>query len=234
MVVSILVVEDEPAIRELISINLTRAGYKALRAGDSETAQRLLRELKPALAIVGWVLPGKSGLALVRILRADPATRSLPVIMLTARPDEHDKVLALESGADDCITKPFSPREMLARVRAILRRLPPHATSSPIEIGGLHVDPVRRRATTGHQPITLSQTEFRLLHFLASHPERVHTRPHLLDKVWGINAFIDERTVDAHIGRLRVALGDAGCHVNIETVRGVGYRFIKAATLAIS
>lgn len=231
---SILVVEDDSATHDLIAVNLARAGYKVLRAGDSETAQRFIQEFKPALAIVSWILPGKSGLDLIRILRADPVTRDLPVIMLTARTDEHDKVLALESGADDCITKPFSTREMLARVRAVLRRLATHATSNPIEAGGLHIDPVKRRVTAGQQPITLSQTEFRLLHFLVSHPERVHRRSHLLDNVWGINAFIDERTVDAHIGRLRDALKDTGYHVNIETVRGVGYRFIKAATPAIS
>jgi two-component system phosphate regulon response regulator PhoB len=227
---SILVVEDEPAIQELIAVNLTRAGYNVLRAGDSETAQRLLQESMPSLAIVDWMLPGKSGIALIRILRAEPATRDLPVIMMTARSDEHDKVLALESGADDYITKPFSPREMLARVHAMLRRLAPQATSNPIEIGGLYIDPVKYRVTAGNQPVTLSPTEFRLLHFLMSHPERVHTRSNLLDKVWGMNAFLDERTVDAHVGRLRGALEDTGYHANIETVRGVGYRFIKSAT----
>jgi len=229
MKASILVVEDEPAIQELIAVNLVRAGYNVLRAGDSETAQRLLHVSMPSLAIVDWMLPGKSGIALIRILRAEPATRDLPIIMMTARSDEHDKVLALESGADDYITKPFSPREMLARVHAILRRLAPEAASASIEIGSLLINPVNYCVTAKDRQVTLSPTEFRLLHFLMSHPERVHSRSHLLDKVWGVNAFLDERTVDAHIARLRGALEDYGCHLNIETVRGVGYRFIKSA-----
>lgn len=229
MSASILVVEDEPAIQELIAVNLTRAGYKVLRAGDSETAQRLLQESMPALIILDWMLPGKSGIALIRILRAEPATRDLPVIMMTARSGEQDKVLALESGADDYITKPFSPREMLARVHAMLRRLVPHAASKPIESGGLLIDPARHRVIAANQSVALSPTEFRLLYFLMSHPERVHSRSHLLDKVWGINAFLDERTVDAHVARLRSALESGGYHVSIETVRGVGYRFSHSA-----
>jgi two-component system, OmpR family, phosphate regulon response regulator PhoB len=227
---SILVVEDEPAIQELIAVNLARAGYNVLRADDSETAQRLIHETMPSLAIVDWMLPGKTGIALIRILRAEPATRDLPVIMLTARSGEHDKVLALESGADDYMTKPFSPREMLARVHAMLRRLAPQATSNPTVIGGLHIDPVKYRVTALNQPIALSPTEFRLLHYLMSHPERVHTRTNLLDKVWGMNAFLDERTVDAHVARLRGSLEHTGYHACIETVRGVGYRFMKLDT----
>lgn len=231
---SILVVEDEPAIQELIEVNLTRAGYSVLLAGDSETAQRLLRESMPALAIVDWMMPGKSGIDLIRILRADPATRALPVVMLTARSSEQDKILALEIGADDYITKPFSPREMLARVHSILRRLAPQATSAAVEISGLRIDPVKYRVTAGDQPVSLSPTEFRLLHFLMSHPERVHSRSYLLDQVWGMNAVLDERTVDAHVGRLRDALEETGHHASIETVRGMGYRFIRPATLLAS
>ena len=231
---SIVVVEDEPAIQELIAVNLQRAGYDVLRADNSETAWSLIRESLPAMAIVDWMLPGKSGIALIRMLRADPATCDLPVIMLTARSDEHDKVLALESGADDYITKPFSPREMLARIHTILRRLAPKATSNPIDIGGLCIDPVKYQVTATDRQVPLSPTEFRLLHFLMSHPDRVHTRPNLLDHVWGVNAFIDERTVDVHVGRLRDALEDSGHHINIETVRGVGYRFIKPAAQVIS
>ena len=230
MSASILVVEDEPAIQELIAVNLVRAGYNVLRASDSEAAQRLLRDSRPALAIVDWMLPGKSGIDLIRILRAEPPTRDLPVIMLTARSGENDKILALESGADDYITKPFSPREMLARVHATLRRLAPQATSDPIEIGGLHIDPVQYRVSAGNMSVTLSSTEFRLLHFLMSHPERVHSRLHLLDQVWGMNAILEERTVDAHIARLRGSLEDTGYHACIETVRGVGYRFTKPDT----
>ena len=229
-----MVVEDEPAIQELIAINLTMAGYNVLRAGDSETAQILLQKSLPTMVIVDWMLPGKTGIALLRMLRASPTTRDLPVIMLTARSDEHDKVLALESGADDYITKPFSPREMLARIHTILRRLAPQSKSSSVEVGGLCIDPVKHRVTAADRPVALSPTEFRLLHFLMSHPERAHSRPHLLDKVWGINSFLDERTVDAHVGRLRDALEETGCHLNIETVRGVGYRFLKSVPAAIS
>lgn len=232
MVASILVVEDEPAIQELIAVNLTRAGYAVLLAGDSETAQRLLRESMPAMVIVDWMMPGKSGVDLIRILRADPATRTLPVIMITARTSEQDKVLALENGADDYITKPFSPREMLARVHSILRRLAPQTTATPVEIGGLRIDPVKYRVTADNQLINLSPTEFRLLHFLMSHPERVHSRSYLLDQVWGMNAVLDERTVDAHVGRLRDALENTGHHAKIETVRGMGYRFIRPAALS--
>lgn len=232
MSITILVVEDESAIQELIVVNLSRAGYNVLRAGDCETAQRLIHANMPALVILDWMLPGKSGIALVRILRSDPATRDLPVIMLTARSAEQDKVLALESGADDYITKPFSPREMLARIHTILRRLAPQADAKVIEIGGLQIDAEMYRVTAGNQPVTLSPTEFRLLHFLMCHPERVHSRSHLLDNVWGTNAFLDERTVDAHVARLRGALEETGCHVNIETVRGVGYRFIRSAASA--
>lgn len=231
---SILVVEDEPAIQELIAVNLSRAGYKVMRADDSETAQRLLKETMPALVLLDWMLPGKTGIALIRILRADAATRDLPVIMMTARSGEQDKVLALESGADDYITKPFSPREMLARVHAMLRRLAPQATAKLIESGGLLIDPARHRVMAANQSVDLSPTEFRLLHFLMSHPERVHSRSHLLDKVWGINVFLDERTVDAHVARLRSALEDGGYHVNIETVRGVGYRFKQPAASGLT
>lgn len=227
---SVLVVEDEPAIQELIAINLTMAGYNVLRADDCEAAQRLLHESTPSLVIVDWMLPDKSGIALIRILRADRATRELPVVMITARSSEQDKVLALESGADDFITKPFSPREMLARIHSILRRLAPQTISNPVEIDGLRIDPIRHQVTASNQPVILSPTEFRLLHFLMSQPDRVHSRSHLLDKVWGINAFLDERTVDAHVGRLRSALEDTGYHANIETVRGVGYRFIRTVT----
>ena len=221
----ILIVEDEPAIQELISVNLARAGYETVRAGDCLTAQQLMRETKPELAIVDWMLPGKSGVSFVQYLRADPATRDIPVMMLTARSSEHDKVLALESGADDYMTKPFSPREMLARVHALLRRLKQKGASDSLEIGGLSIDSTSYRVTAGKHVVGLSPTEFRLLHFLMSHPERVHSRQYLLDKVWGMNTYLDERTVDAHVGRLRGALEHTGFHQYIETVRGAGYRF---------
>jgi len=224
-----MVVEDEWAIQELIAVNLTMAGYDVLRANDSEAAELLLRESLPALVILDWMLPGKTGISMLRMLRGSQATRDLPVIMLTARSDEHDKVLALESGADDYITKPFSPREMIARIHTVLRRLAPQSSDRPVEIGNLRIDPGKYRVTAGSKAVALSPTEFRLLHFLMSYPERVHSRSNLLDKVWGMNSFIDERTVDTHVGRLRDALEDTGCHLNIETVRGVGYRFISAA-----
>jgi two-component system phosphate regulon response regulator PhoB len=225
MSTSIVVVEDEPAVQELIAFNLQRAGYDVLCACDCEHGWDIIRASAPAMVIADWMLPGKSGISLIRMLRADPVTRELPVIMLTARACEHDKVLALENGADDYITKPFSPRELLARIHAILRRAGPASTANPIEIDGLCIDPVKYRVTATDRPVTLSPTEFRLLHFLMSHPDRVHTRPKLLDHVWGVNAFIDERTVDVHVGRLRDALELSGHHTNIETVRGVGYRF---------
>ena len=223
---SILVVEDEPAIQDLIALQLTMAGYNVLRADDAEAAQHILRETLPDLVMVDWMLPGQSGIALIRSLRAALLTRDLPLIMMTARSSEQDKVFALESGADDYITKPFNSREMIARVYAVLRRRAPQSTANKIGLGGLRIAPEAHRVTAGERKINLSPTEFRLLHFLMSHPERVHSRALLLDKVWGTNAFLEERTVDAHVGRLRNALEPTGHHDSIETVRGVGYRFV--------
>jgi two-component system phosphate regulon response regulator PhoB len=221
----ILVVEDEPAIQELISVTLTIAGYKVMRAQDSEEAQRLMREIQPDLVMVDWMLPGQSGIALIRLLRADPRTCNLPLIMVTARSGDQDAVLALESGADDFITKPFSPRQMVARIYAVLRRRSPHVTTNTITLGGISLDPSSHRVTVNGRPIGLSPTEFRLLHFFMAQPYRVHNRAHLLDKVWAMNAFLEERTVDAHVARLRNVLCAAGHEAGIETVRGVGYRF---------
>lgn len=220
----ILIVEDEPAIQELIATTLTIAGYKTMRAGDTEVARTMMRSLQPDLILVDWMLPGQSGISLLRLLRADTRTAQLPAIMLTARVSEQDAVLALECGADDFITKPFSPREMVARIYAVLRRNSLHVTMDSIVIGGLQLDPSNHRVSAGGCPITLSPTEFRLLHFLMSQPGRIHSRASLLDKVWNMNAFLEERTVDAHVGRLRNAL-EAGQHMaSIETVRGLGYR----------
>ena len=225
MPANILVVEDEPAIQELIVFNLTTAGYRVKRAGDSESARQLLERSLPDLVIVDWMLPGQSGLALIRHIRASSATAHLPVVMMTARASEQDLVLALESGADDYIRKPFSPREMLARVGVLLRRLAPQATASKLEIGDLCIDVDRHRVTVNGRAVDLSPTEFRLLHFFMCHPDRVHSRNALIDKVWGTDALINERTVDAHVGRLRSAMGESGFELKVETIRGLGYLF---------
>jgi two-component system phosphate regulon response regulator PhoB len=223
MAASVLIVEDEPAILELIAVNLEHAGYRALRAASAEEAQRLLAQALPDLVLLDWMLPGQSGLALSRRLRADARTRELPIIFLTARAGEPDKVAGLEAGADDYVTKPFSNRELLARIRAVLRRRKPHQDNAPVEIAGLRLDPVAHRVTGKGRPIALAPTEFRLLHFLMTHPDRVYSRAQLLDEVWGDHVFIDERTVDVHIRRLRQALAPGGHDGLIETVRGSGY-----------
>jgi two-component system phosphate regulon response regulator PhoB len=224
MPATILLVEDEAAIQELIAANLTRAGHHVVRAPDAETAQRLLRDALPDLVLLDWMLPGLPGIELARRLRADERTRPIPIIMLTARGEEQDKVLGLEIGADDYITKPFSPRELVARIKAVLRRRSPQATEDPVEVGGLRLDPATHRVSAGEQAISLGPTEFRLLHFLMTHPERVHSRPQLLDQVWGDHVFVEERTVDVHIRRLRSALEGSGHDALIQTVRGSGYR----------
>jgi two-component system phosphate regulon response regulator PhoB len=224
MPATILLVEDEVAIQELIAANLARAGHHVVRATDAETAQRLLRDALPDLVLLDWMLPGMPGIELARRLRADERTRSIPIIMLTARGEEQDKVLGLEIGADDYITKPFSPRELVARIKAVLRRRSPQATEDPVEVSGLRLDPATHRVNAGEQAISLGPTEFRLLHFLMTHPERVHSRPQLLDQVWGDHVFVEERTVDVHIRRLRSALEVSGHDALIQTVRGSGYR----------
>ena len=229
MAANILVVEDEPAIQELIAANLSRAGHAVLRSADAETALRLVREALPDLILLDWMLPGMSGIDLARRLRADARTRDVPIIMLTARGDERDKVAGLETGADDYITKPFSPRELVARIKAVLRRRAPQATEDPVEIGGLRLDPSTHRVSGGEQPIALGPTEFRLLHFLMTHPERVHSRAQLLDQVWGDHVFVEERTVDVHIRRLRSALEPNGFDNLVQTVRRAGYRFSTRA-----
>jgi len=221
--IGVLIVEDEPAILELIAVNLEHSGYAALRAVSAEQAAQLLRETRPDVALLDWMLPGQSGLALARRLRADARTRDLPIIFLTARADEHDKVAALEAGADDYLVKPFSPRELVARIRAVLRRRAPQLGDVPVEVGGLSLDPASHRVAANGRAIDLSPTEFRLLRFLMTHPNRVHTRAKLLDRVWGHDAIIDERTVDVHVRRLRQALAPSGHNALIETVRGSGY-----------
>lgn len=225
MSANILLVEDEPAIQELIAANLIRAGHSVVRAIDAETAQRLVREALPDLVLLDWMLPGISGIELARRLRNDERTRTIPIIMLTARADEADKVAGLEIGADDYITKPFSPRELVARIKAVLRRRAPQVTDDAVESGGLRLDPATHRIFAGDTQLALGPTEFRLLHFLMTHAERVHSRAQLLDQVWGDHVFVEERTVDVHIRRLRSALEASGHDSLIQTVRGSGYRF---------
>ena len=221
----ILIVEDEPAIQELLSFNVVRAGFQAVCVGDADSAWEQIQNHAPDLILLDWMLPGTSGVALAKQLRADARTRGIPIIMLTARSEEHDKVLGLESGADDYITKPFSPRELMARIRAMLRRLVPQMPDETVSAGGLELSPVSHRVTAKGGAIELGPTEFRLLHFFMTHAERVYSRTQLLDQVWGTQVFVEERTVDVHIRRLRAALEPSGMDGLIQTVRGSGYRF---------
>jgi len=225
MPANILVVEDEPAIQELLALNLTQAGHNAMRALSVEQAQLLMREALPDLIIMDWMLPGMSGIEFSRKLKSDELTKAIPIIMLTARGEEADKVRGLEVGADDYVTKPFSPRELNARIKAVLRRRAPQMTDDPIEVGGLRLDPMTHRVSGNGKTLELGPTEFRLLHYLMSNPERVHSRSQVLDRVWGDRVFVEDRTVDVHIRRLRRALSDSGHEELIQTVRGVGYRF---------
>jgi two-component system phosphate regulon response regulator PhoB len=225
MPANILIVEDEPAIQELLSLSLAQAGYTTMAALSVEQAMLLLREALPDLIILDWMLPGMSGIEFARRLKSDEFSKSIPIIMLTARGEEIDKVRGLEIGADDYITKPFSPRELNARIKAVLRRLAPQMTDDPIETGGLRLDPATHRVTGNGNPLDLGPTEFRLLHYLMSNPERVHSRSQVLDRVWGDRVFVEDRTVDVHIRRLRQALSATGHEELIQTVRGVGYRF---------
>lgn len=231
MTANILVVEDEPAIQELLALNIKQAGYNALRSLSAEHAQQLLRETLPDLILLDWMLPGMSGIEYARRLKSDNLTKAIPIIMLTARGDEYDKVRGLEVGADDYVTKPFSPRELNARIKAVLRRRAPQMTDDPIEIAGLSLDPTTHRVTGNNVNIPLGPTEFRLLHFFMSNAERVHSRTQLLDKVWGDRVFVEDRTVDVHIRRLRNALMASNHQDLIQTVRGSGYRFSAQSTV---
>jgi two-component system phosphate regulon response regulator PhoB len=225
MAATILVVEDEPAIQELIAYNLKQAGHQPLRADNAEQALNLVANALPDLVLLDWMLPGLSGIEFARRLRADKRTRAIPIIMLTARSDEQDKLQGLETGADDYITKPFSPRELNARIKAVLRRRAPEMTDDMVQLGGLKLDPASHRVTGNGEPVDLGPTEFRLLHFLMTHSERVHSRTQLLDQVWGDHVFVEERTVDVHIRRLRKALEPTELDGLVQTVRGTGYRF---------
>ncbi|HET7669030.1 MAG TPA: phosphate regulon transcriptional regulator PhoB [Burkholderiales bacterium] len=223
MTATVLVVEDEPQIQELIAINLEHLGHKVLRATSAEEAESVIRAALPDVVVLDWMLPGESGLAFARRLRADDRTRELPILMLTARAMEQDKISGLEAGADDYLTKPFSPRELAARIKAVLRRRAPELSGDAVEVEGLRLDPASRRVTAGDHRLTLSPAEFRLLHFLLTHPGRVYSRTQLLDHVWGDHVYIEERTVDVHIRRLRKALEPSGHDRLIDTVRGAGY-----------
>jgi two-component system phosphate regulon response regulator PhoB len=227
----VLVVEDESAIAELISINLRHAGHEVAIAATADQAQSEIDRVLPDLVVLDWMLPGQSGLQLAKRWRSDARTRELPIIMLTARAEEGDKIAGLDAGADDYLTKPFSTNELMARIRAVLRRKAPESLDTAVEIAGLTLDPATRRVTRrmegGAREVKLGPTEFRLLHFLMTHPERVHSRAQLLDRVWGDHVFIEERTVDVHVKRLREALNPVSCSQMIETVRGAGYRLTQ-------
>ena len=218
----VLIVEDEPAIAELIAVNLRHGGFDPVVAQDSVTAQRELDAVLPDVILLDWMLPGQSGISLARHWRKQPRSKSIPILMLTARGDEPDKVAGLDAGADDYVTKPFSTQELLARIRAVLRRRAPESVSDSVTVGHLVLDAATHRISYRSQNLKLGPTEFKLLHYLMKHSERVHSRSSLLDKVWGDHVFIEERTVDVHVKRLREALGEAGTMV--ETVRGAGYR----------
>ena len=220
----ILVVEDEQAIREMVVFHLTRAGYAVLEAEDSRTARALLADEQPDLALIDWMLPDISGLELTRKLKRDQAYDDLSIIMLTARADERDKISGLEGGADDYITKPFSPRELIARIQAVLRRTN-NSTEKLQSAGVLELDASGHRVSASGIELKLGPTEYRLLQFFMTHPDRVYSRSQLLDRAWGANVYVEERTVDVHVRRLRKALSDTTADKYIQTVRGAGYRF---------
>ena len=223
----VLIVEDEPAIAELIAVNLRHNGFQPVWAEDGVSAQRELDAVLPDVILLDWMLPGASGLSLARKWRADSRTKGVPILMLTARGDEPDKVAGLDAGADDYITKPFSTQELLARIRAVLRRRAPEQVQDKVSMGELMLDAAAHRVSWQGDLLKIGPTEFKLLNYLMKHPERVHSRAQLLDKVWGDHVFIEERTVDVHVKRLRESLGVAGAL--IETVRGGGYRFSAQA-----
>ena len=222
----ILIVEDEPAIRDLLAINLRHAGFEPLHAPDAASARAQIDAALPDLVLLDWMLPDQSGIDIARKLRSDTRTREMPIIMLTARSAESDKLGGFDAGADDYVTKPFSPRELVARVRALLRRRAPEATDDPVEVAGLRLEPHTFRVIAEGAAIKMGPTEFRLLHYLMKNLDRVLSRGKLLDGVWGDHVFIEERTVDVHIRRLRLALQPSGHDRLIETVRGGGYRFL--------
>lgn len=225
--ITVLVVEDETAIREMLGFTLQRAGFKVIEAGDTRDASDRLSESRPNLILLDWMLPGISGVEFAKRLRRDDATRELPIIMLTARGEEESKLRGFEAGIDDYITKPFSTQELVARIRAVLRRSAGQESVEQIEIAGLSLDTASHRVSANGESISLGPTEFRLLHFFMTHAERVYSRDQLLDQVWGNQVYIEDRTVDVHIRRLRKALEPYGFDRHVQTVRGAGYRFSK-------
>lgn len=221
---TILLVEDEQAIREMLALALTREGFEVIEAADARQAEAQLAERLPDLVLLDWMLPGRSGIEIARSLRRDEYSRELPIIMLTARGEEDDRIRGLEAGADDYVVKPFSPRELIARIKAVLRRSRGDDGEGVIALEGLRLDTLAHRLTIDESPLEMGPTEFRLLHFLLSHSERVFSRGQLLDQVWGRGSFVEERTVDVHILRLRKALEPFGYDRYVQTVRGAGYR----------
>jgi two-component system phosphate regulon response regulator PhoB len=221
----ILVVEDEPSIREMLRFALERAQFSVMEAGDAQAARLKLADARPDLILMDWMLPGVSGVELARELKSSADTRDLPIIMVTARTEEEDRVRGLNIGADDYVTKPFSFPELIARIKAVLRRTLPGGEAEKLSVGGLEVDGASQRVTAKGEPVRLGPTEYRLLHFFLSHPDRVYSREQVLDRVWGRAVYVEERTVDVHIRRLRKALEPHGCDGMIQTVRGSGYRF---------
>lgn len=222
---SILIVEDEPAIREMVAMALERAEFSVVQAGSAAEAEQRLADGLPDLIVLDWMMPGVSGIELARRLRRDDYTKQVPIIMLTARGEEDDLVRGFDAGADDYLTKPFSPRELIARIRAVLRRAMPSGEEGVLEAGSLRLDTESHRVSAGGEVVEMGPTEFKLLHFFMSHPERVYSRGQLLDMVWGRNAYVEERTIDVHIRRLRKALEPSGHDGYVQTVRGTGYRF---------
>jgi two-component system phosphate regulon response regulator PhoB len=221
----ILVVEDEPSIREMLRFALERAQFSVMEAGDAQAARLKLADARPDLILMDWMLPGVSGVELARELKSSADTRDLPIIVVTARTEEEDRVRGLNIGADDYVTKPFSFPELIARIKAVLRRTLPGGEAEKLSVGGLEVDGASQRVTAKGEPVRLGPTEYRLLHFFLSHPDRVYSREQVLDRVWGRAVYVEERTVDVHIRRLRKALEPHGCDGMIQTVRGSGYRF---------
>ncbi|MDN5848195.1 MAG: phosphate regulon transcriptional regulator PhoB [Nitrococcus sp.] len=226
MAVKVLLIEDEAAIREMVAMSLlARGSYSVHQADSGEAGLALLEVLVPDLVLLDWMLPGMSGIEFARRLKKHPTHREIPIIILTARGEEEDKVRGLEVGADDFVTKPFSPRELLARIKAVLRRTAPIPGGGQVNVEGLALDPVAHRVWVGEDTLDIGPTEFRLLRFFMTHPDRVFSRAQLLDNVWGTNVYVEERTVDVHIRRLRNAIAGRGHDRLIQTVRGTGYRF---------
>ncbi len=221
----ILIVEDEPAIRDMVAFALTRAGLEPVHAGDTRAAQDAIMQRVPDLILLDWMLPGMSGLEFARRLRREEMTREVPIIMLTARGEENDRVGGLEAGVDDYVVKPFSTRELVARIKAVIRRTQSETEQGTVELGGLRIDGPAHRVFAGDKPVPIGPTEYRLLYFFMTHPERVYSRGQLLDHVWGGNVYVEERTVDVHIRRLRKTLEPFALEGLVQTVRGSGYRF---------